>query len=98
MPKMKRPPMKKIAEESGFSRRTLYRVLHNDPTVKPETREALTRALNIHGICVETHDRPEKVVVDVSAGGVFTPDLAARVIERLNLENYHTVRTVSDQE
>ena len=40
---MKRPTLKALAEQSGCSRRTLFRVLRGDPCVKPATREALVR-------------------------------------------------------
>ena len=47
---MRRPTLKKLAEQSGCSESTLYRVLREAANVKPATREAVVRLLNIHEI------------------------------------------------
>ena len=95
---MKRPSLKKIAEKTNYSLRTIFRVLNNDPAVKAETREKVVRVLNIHGYCVEYHTGQEKVVVDVSCNSIFTDSLADEIIARLRLENYNTVKTYSWRE
>ena len=92
---MKRPTLKALAEQNGYSRRTLFRVLRGDPCVKPETREMLIRLLNIHGYMIENRTATEKIVVDVSIDNLYAERLADKVLKRLKLENYRIVKTTS---
>lgn len=69
---MKRPTLKALAEQNGYSRRTLFRVLRGDPCVKPETREMLIRLLNIHGYTIENRTATEKSWL-TSLSTTFTP-------------------------
>ena len=92
---MKRPTLKALAEQNGYSRRTLFRVLRGDPCVKPETREMLIRLLNIHGYTIENRTATEKIVVDVSIDNLYAERLADKVLKRLKLENYRIVKTTS---
>lgn len=92
---MKRPSLKSLAEQSGYSQSTLFRVLRNYPGIRPETRETVIRLLNIHGYTVENRTGTEKVVVDVSEKNLYTEQLAERIAERLKLEQYNVVKTFS---
>lgn len=92
---MRRPTLKKLAEQSGCSESTLYRVLREAANVKPATREAVVRLLNIHGYMVQNSGKIEKVVVDVSIDNLYSEWIAGNVFKRLQLENYNTVLTDS---
>lgn len=92
---MRRPTLKKLAEQSGCSESTLYRVLREAANVKPATREAVVRLLNIHGYMVQNRGKIEKVVVDLSIDNPYTEWIAGNVFKRLQLESYNTVLTDS---
>lgn len=92
---MRRPALKTLAEQSGYSLSTLFRVLRGAENVKPETREAIVRFLNIHGYMVQSHTKPEKVVVDISVKNLYSERIAENVFKRLQQENYNTVMTES---
>lgn len=93
--KMKKITLKALAEQSGFSQRTLFRILRNDPQVKASTRDAVIHLLNIHGYMVQSSTENEKVVVDVSIDNLYSEQIARKVFKRLQLENYETVLTDS---
>lgn len=90
---MKKITLKALAEQSGFSQRTLFRILRNDPQVKASTRDAVIHLLNIHGYMVQSSTENEKVVVDVSIDNLYSEQIARKVFKRLQLENYETVLT-----
>ena len=69
---MRRPTLKKLAEQSGCSESTLYRVLREAANVKPATREAVVRLLNIHGYMVQNSGKIEKV--GMSPSTIFIPN------------------------
>ena len=92
---MRRPTLKKLAEQSGCSESTLYRVLREAANVKPATREAVVRLLNIHGYMVQSYAENEKIVVDVSVNNRYSERIAENVLKRLRQENYRTVMTES---
>ena len=92
---MRRPALKTLAEQSGYSLSTLFRVLRGAENVKPETREAIVRLLNIHGYMVQSHTKTEKVVVDISIKNLYSERIAKNVLKRLRQENYRTVMTES---
>ena len=92
---MRRPTLKKLAEQSGCSESTLYRVLREAANVKLATREAVVRLLNIHGYMVQNSGKIEKVVVDLSIDNPYSEWIAGNVFKRLQLENYNTVLTDS---
>lgn len=93
--KMKRITLKALAEQSGFSQRTLFRILRNDPQVKASTRDAVIHLLNIHGYMVQSNSENEKIVVDVSFDNLYSEQIARKVFKRLQQENYETVLTNS---
>lgn len=92
---MRRPALKTLAEQSGYSLSTLFRVLRGAENVKPETRETIVRFLNIHGYMVQCHTKTEKAVVDISIESPYSKRIAENVFKRLQLENYNTVMTDS---
>ncbi len=92
---MKRASFKSLAEQSGYSLSTFFRVLRNEPGVRPETREVVIRLLNIHGYMVENRVGTEKVVVDLSVDNLYAERLAEMILARLRQENYRTVKTDS---
>lgn len=92
---MKKITLKALAEQSGFSQRTLFRILRNDPQVKASTRDAVIHLLNIHGYMVQSNSENEKIVVDVSFDNLYSEQIARKVFKRLQLENYETVLTNS---
>ncbi len=92
---MKKITLKALAEQSGFSQRTLFRILRNDPQVKASTRDAVIHLLNIHGYMVQSNSENEKIVVDVSVNNRYSERIAENVLKRLRQENYRTVLTDS---
>lgn len=92
---MKKITLKALAEQSGFSQRTLFRILRNDPQVKASTRDAVIHLLNIHGYMVQSNSENEKIVVDVSVNNRYSERIAENVLKRLRQENYRTVMTES---
>ena len=92
---MKKITLKALAEQSGFSQRTLFRILRNDPQVKASTRDAVIHLLNIHGYMVQSYAENEKIVVDVSVNNRYSERIAENVLKRLRQENYRTVMTES---
>ena len=58
---MKRISLKNPAEQSFYSRSTLFRVLRNAPGVRATMREEVVRLLNLHGYVAEHHSRAEKL-------------------------------------
>lgn len=92
---MKKITLKALAEQSGFSQRTFFRILRNDPQVKASTRDAVIHLLNIHGYMVQSYAENEKIVVDVSVNNRYSERIAENVLKRLRQENYRTVITES---
>lgn len=92
---MKRISLKNLAEQSSYSRSTLFRVLRNAPGVRASTREEVVRLLNLHGYVVEHHSGPEKIVIDTPVQNLYPEELAERIGERLKLEQYQVTLTRS---
>lgn len=57
--------MRQLARELGISIMTLYRVLNNEPTVRPATRKRVIDALNKRGYYAN-QETARKIVVDFS--------------------------------
>lgn len=92
---MKRITLKKLSEQSSFSKSTLFRVLRNAPGVHASTREKVMRLLNLHGYVVGHHNGPEKVVIDTPVSNLYPEHLAALIGENLKSELYHVTQTRS---
>ena len=92
---MKRISLKNLAEQSSYSRSTLFRVLRNAPGVRASTREEVVRLLNLHGYVVEHHSGAEKIVIDTPVQNLYPEELAERIGERLKLEQYQVTLTRS---
>ena len=74
---MKRITLKNLAEQSSYSRSTLFRVLRNAPGVRASTREEVVRLLNLHGYVVEHHSGAEKIVIDTPVQNLYPEELEA---------------------
>lgn len=57
--------MRQLARDLGISVMTLYRVLNNEPTVRPATRKRVIDALNKRGYYAN-QETARKIVVDFS--------------------------------
>ena len=55
---------KEIARELGISVMTLYRVLNNESSVRPETRTRVTEALNRYGFYTHKPAREIRIIFD----------------------------------
>ncbi len=83
---MYRVPFKSIAQESGLSVRTLYRVMNNDGCVTPVTRRKAVRALNKFGYTCLSQRRNRTVVVNADHSNTFLLPLSMDLIKTLSPE------------
>lgn len=76
-----------IARELRISRSTVTRVLHNDPSVKNETRRRVVDYLNRIGFYNQTHFSQEKILFCYDVVNPIVSDMTKQLREKLFFRN-----------
>lgn len=84
----KRLSYRQLAKEAGVSFKTLYRVLNNEPSVRPTTRKKVIRVLNLNG-CNDGRLPQNRNIVISSGEGSYLRFWAEKFIEQLSGYPYH---------
>lgn len=83
---------KEIARELGISVMTLYRVLNNESSVKPETRARVTEALNRYGFYTHKPTREIRIIFDF-CDHVYLHHYGTELMQRLSHHDYSCIAT-----
>ncbi|MBQ6473852.1 MAG: LacI family DNA-binding transcriptional regulator [Victivallales bacterium] len=82
-----------IADSLHLSRRTVARVLHNDQLVRPSTRRQVIAALTRNGYYLQTHTKPETVLLDLMSSNGYFARCVEPLMRRLTARNFNFVVT-----
>lgn len=74
---------RQLAKEAGVSFKTLYRVLNNEPSVRPATRDRVIRTLNLNG-CSDGRLPKNKDIVIASGKNLYFKYWAEKFIHQLS--------------
>ena len=83
---------RELARELDISVMTLYRVLNNVPSVRPETRRRVIDALNRHGFYALRQTRRIRVIFDFSENQ-YQQHYGMQLMQRLSSRDYSCVIT-----
>ena len=83
---------KEIARELGISVMTLYRVLNNESSVKPDTRARVTEALNRYGFYTHKPSREIRIIFDF-CDHVYLHHYGTELMQRLSHHDYSCIAT-----
>ena len=83
---------RELARELDISVMTLYRVLNNVPSVRPETRRRVIDALNRHGFYALRQTKRIRVIFDFSENQ-YQQHYGMQLMQRLSSRDYSCVIT-----
>ncbi len=83
---------REIARELRISVMTLYRVLNNEPSVRPETRKRVTEALNRYGFFTHKSSREIRIIFDF-CDHIYLHHYGTELMQRLSHHDYTCIAT-----